>query len=163
MSDPGAAEPDAANPGLVYLDSNVYLDYLIGGRDWHDAVRDIFEAWQRGDLAVATSALTIAEVLDMRDADGKRRTLAPAEEPRIADLFNPAPPRKFRLVNVTRAVAERSRELVWDQKIRPKDAIHIASALLARVPVMFTSDRRLHGKEAGGDPPLRIEPPRRLG
>lgn len=64
-------------------------------------------------------------------------------------------------MNVTRAVAERSRELVWELGIEPKDAIHVASALLARAPLMFTSDRRLQGRETGGDPPLRIEPPRR--
>lgn len=110
---------------------------------------------------MAASALAIAEVLYLRRDDGSpRRRLPPEAEPRVADLFSPAPPRRFVLVEVSRAVAERSRELVWDLGVEPKDAIHVASALLVRAPVMFTSDRRLQGKEAGGEPPLRIEQPR---
>ena len=113
---------------------------------------------------MATSALSIAEVLYLRrDDESPRRRLSAETEPRIADLFNPVPPRKFRLVEVSRAVAERSRELVWDLGIEPKDAIHVASALLVRAPVMFTSDRRLQGQEAGGDPSLRIEQPHWIG
>ena len=163
-SDPGGgAEPDA-NPGFVYLDSNFYLDYLIGNKDWHEALHAIVEAWRRGDLAVATSALSIAEVLYLRrDDESPRRRLPPEAEPRVADLFNPVYPRVFVLVDVSREVAERSRELVWNLGIEPKDAVHVASALLAGTPVMFTSDQRLQGKNADGDPPLRIEQPYWIG
>lgn len=92
------AEPDDADHGLVYLDSNVYLDYLIGDKDWSDALHGIFGAWRRGDLAVATSALTIAEVLYLPRAVGQtRRRLPPGEQPRVADLFSPAAPRRFTL------------------------------------------------------------------
>ena len=159
-SDPGGGVNPDANPGFVYLDSNFYLDYLIGGRDWHGALHAIVEAWRRGDLAVATSALSISEVLYLRrDDESPRWRLPPEAEPRVADLFSPVPPRRFILVEVSRMVAERSRELVWDLGVEPKDAIHVASALLVRAPVMFTSDRRLQNKKAGGDPPLRIEHP----
>ena len=156
----GGAESGDANPGFVYLDSNCYLDYLIGDRAWSGALDAVFEAWRRGDLAVAMSALAITEVLYLRRVDGEpRRRLPPEDEPRVVDLFSPVHPRRFVLVDVSRAVAERSRELVWDLGIDPKDAIHVASALLARAPVMFTSDRQLQGRKAGGAPPLRIEPP----
>lgn len=159
-SDSGRGAEPGANPRFVYLDANFYLDYLIGNKDWHEALHAIVEAWRRGDLVVATSALSIAEVLYLRrDDDSPRRRLRPEEAPRVADLFNPVYPRLLVLVNVSREVAERSRELVWDLGIEPKDAVHVASALLARTPVMFTSDRRLQGKNAGGDPPLRIEQP----
>ena len=47
----GGGEPDAANPGLVYLDSNVYTDYLSGDKDWNDALHDIFE---RGGAAISS-------------------------------------------------------------------------------------------------------------
>ena len=47
----GDGEPDAANPGLVYLDSNVYTDYLSGDKDWNDALHDIFE---RGGAAISS-------------------------------------------------------------------------------------------------------------
>ena len=153
-------QPGETNPAFVYLDSNIYLDYLIGDKPWQEALDSIVEAWQLGEVRVATSALTIAEVLHLRSADGeRRRRLAPEEEPRVTDLFRPVAPRQFVLVEVTRAVAERARELVWDLGIEPKDAIHVASALGAGAPAMFTSDARLVERGAGGHPALRIERP----
>ena len=153
-------EPSETNPEFVYLDSNIYLDYLVGDKPWHDALDSIIEAWRSGEVRVATSALTIAEVLHLRRADGgPRRRLPPEDEPRVADLFRPVAPRRFVLIEVTRAVAERARELVWDLGIEPKDSIHVASALAAGVPTMFTSDARLAEKGASGSPPLRIERP----
>lgn len=152
--------PGETNPEFVYLDSNFYLDYLIGDRPYSDALDSIVGAWRSGELRVATSALTLTEVLYLRRVDGgPRRRLAPQDEPRVIDLFQPVPPREFVLVEVTRSIAERARELVWDLSIEPKDAIHVASALLVRAPALFTSDEGLLGKQVGGDPPLRLERP----
>ncbi len=152
--------PGETNPDFVYLDSNFYLDYLIGDRPYGDALNSIIEAWRSGELRVATSALTLTEVLYLRRVDGgPRRRLAPQDEPRVIDLFRPVPPRRFLLVEVTRRVAEQARELVWDLGIEPKDAIHVASALLVGAPTMFTSDDGLLDKHAGGDPPLRMDRP----
>lgn len=154
-------EPSDTNPEFVYLDSNIYLDYLVGDKPWQEALSSIIEAWHLGEVRVATSALTIAEVLHLRRADGEpRRRLAPEEEPRVTDLFRPVAPRQFVLVEVTRAVAERARELVWDFGIEPKDAIHVASALGAGAPALFTSDSRLVERGANGPADLRIERPR---
>lgn len=163
--DPGAspAHPDRANPDFVYLDSNFYLGFLIGDRPNGETLRLILEAWDRGEVQVATSALTIAEVLHLRRGDGQDRLRLPPEmQPRIDDLFRPSGRRRLLVVNVTRSLAKESRELVWDHGIEPKDAIHVRSALTVGAPVMFTSDRALLRKDrrVGGDPPLRIEEPR---
>ena len=42
--------------------------------------------------------------------------------------------------NVTREIAELSRDLVWDSGIHPKDAIHVASAVAADVSIFETYD-----------------------
>ena len=51
----------------------------------------------------------------------------------------------IRLRNVTRAVAESAQDLVWYKSVKPKDAIHVATALEANVPVLETFDKELLG------------------
>lgn len=154
--------PDArANPAFVYLDSNFYLDYLSGEHPDRETLRLIVEAWRRGELHVATSVLTIAEVLYLRRGGGTpRRRLPPEMQPRIDDLFSHADGRLLTVADVTRGIAEESRELVWSHGIEPKDAIHVRTAMVVGAPAMFTSDRKLWEKEPGGDPPLQITAPR---
>tara|TARA_A100001391_G_scaffold124365_1_gene84768 strand:+ start:193 stop:537 length:345 start_codon:yes stop_codon:yes gene_type:complete len=66
----------------------------------------------------------------------------------------------IRLRNVTRQVAESAQELVWDYGIKPKDAVHVATALEAGVSVLETFDKQLIGKsESVGKPPLLIRRP----
>ena len=47
---------------------------------------------------------------------------------------------------LTRQLAEAAWDLVWDHDIDPKDAIHVASALAAKVDVLNTFDGDLIGK-----------------
>ncbi len=44
---------------------------------------------------------------------------------------------------VDRTLGERARDLVWNDKLRPKDAIHVATALDAKVDHFDTYDRGL--------------------
>jgi hypothetical protein len=66
--------------------------------------------------------------------------------------------------NVTREVAEASRDLVWDFGIKPKDALHVASAIAANVGVFETFDAPLirKGKKVASiefrQPPARPQP-----
>lgn len=63
-------------------------------------------------------------------------------------------------MSITRRIAEDSRELVWDYGIDPKDALHVASALAAKVNVLNTFDQKLLNKSlAVGNPKLKIEIP----
>ncbi len=45
--------------------------------------------------------------------------------------------------NITRHIAEVSRGLVWDFSIRPKDALHVATALDAKLSLFNTFDGNL--------------------
>ena len=63
-------------------------------------------------------------------------------------------------LSITRRIAEASRELVWDHGIEPKDALHVATALKAKVDILNTFDQSLIGKSLKvGDPKLLIEIP----
>lgn len=62
--------------------------------------------------------------------------------------------------NITRRVAETARDLVWDQGIAPKDSLHVATALDARVGLMNTFDRDLTAHSGSADlGGLEIRPP----
>jgi predicted nucleic acid-binding protein len=65
-----------------------------------------------------------------------------------------------RVRNVTRAVAESAQDLVWVEGIRPKDAIHVATALDGGVFALETFDEGLLAKSGTlGNPPLIIRKP----
>jgi predicted nucleic acid-binding protein len=106
-----------------------------------------------GEVLIVTSTLTIAEVLWMRSAPS-----IPKDKAEIVRRFFRRS--SMRLRNVTRAVSESAQELVWDHGVRPKDAIHVATALEAKVHALETFDDGLL-KKSGiiGVPPLLIRKP----
>ena len=150
------------NPETVYLDSCTYLDYLKGDHALHDQMQLMMDDWKAGNVRLVTSALTIAEVLWVKcDEDTARAMVDRSREPEIVALFEPPREQPFTLVEVTRVTAMAARELVWDYGVKPKDAIHIASALAAHCPVFYTNDGRLQkfSEKVKGAPVLRIEAP----
>jgi hypothetical protein len=61
---------------------------------------------------------------------------------------------------VTRNISESAQDLVWNQSIKPKDAIHVATALEAKIYILETFDDGLIGKTGQiGNPPLLIRKP----
>ena len=57
-------------------------------------------------------------------------------------------------------MAQRWSEVVWDNSIKPKDAVHVATALNTKCTVLETFDKGLL-EESGkvGNPPLTIPKP----
>ncbi|MGH7057386.1 MAG: type II toxin-antitoxin system VapC family toxin [Acetobacteraceae bacterium] len=66
----------------------------------------------------------------------------------------------IRLWNLTRSIAEDAQDLVWNQSIRPKDAVHVATALATGCAALETFDEGLL-KQSGmvGSRPLTIRKP----
>lgn len=138
-----------------YWDSNVFLGWLADEPDKVSRCRPVFDAAQAGQLTVITSALTIAEVLWVK---GEARIQA-SEAKRVEAFFR----NRWMIVrDVDRFIAEEARALVWDKNIKPKDAIHLATALRQEVHIdqfdTFDSDLI---KQTGrlGVPPLVIGVP----
>ncbi len=66
----------------------------------------------------------------------------------------------IRVRNVTRAISEDAQDLVWQHGIRPKDAIHVSTAIDAHVAALETFDDQLLAKTGKvGNPPLFIRKP----
>lgn len=58
---------------------------------------------------------------------------------------------------MTRSIAEGARDLVWRHSVRPKDAIHVATALAAKCSTLETfDDGLLKQTNTIGDPSLVI-------
>jgi predicted nucleic acid-binding protein len=62
--------------------------------------------------------------------------------------------------NVTRSIAETAQDVVWNNSVKPKDAIHVATALALSVPTLETFDDHLITRSGViGTPPLVIRKP----
>lgn len=123
-------------------------------------MRAVLGDWEAGNVTLVTSTLTITEVLYVRTAQ-PAVWLDASQRDALIDLFTPDGYRKLTLVELTRPIAEAARDLCWDHRVRPKDAVHVASAIAAECEVLHTHDRNLQ-KRSGrvrGDPVLEIAPP----
>lgn len=138
---------------LRYWDACAFLGYLANEADKLDECRGVIRAAQEGNLRIVTSSLTLTEVIKL-----KSQTPLPQEkEPVIRDFFlHPW----IVVQQLDRRTAEYARELIWQHNFDPKDAVHVATAVLARVPYFDTFDGDLIRRSGDiGDPPLIIARP----
>jgi len=142
---------------LRYWDAVTFLAYFQEEAGRVDSCEAVLEDAEKGKILIVTSALTLAEVLALR---GKKRLLPnPAMKKKVIDFFKNE---YIAVQNVTREVAELARDLVWDNGIKPKDAVHVASALAAEVTIFETYDKGLIRKSGKiKDIIIREPPPRK--
>jgi len=140
-----------------YWDSACFLAWLQEEKGRVDECRGVIRAAEKGNVQLVTSALTLAEVLWLK---GNPRI--PADRSELVEDFFRQEYIKVRAVD--RFTSERARRLVWDHGIKPKDAIHVATAIHAKIPLLETFDDDLE-KFSGklGNPPLRIARPHAEG
>ena len=137
----------------IYWDSDCFLGYFQDEEGKVENCDGVLQRADRGDVIIVTSALTIAEVLWIRGAP--RITKDKAEI--VQKFFRRS---YIRVYNVTRKTAESAQVLVWDHSIKPKDAIHVATAIYLTVDVLETFDESLIGKSGTvGTPLLLIREP----
>ena len=129
-------------PGLVKNES-----------DKVDECRGVIQGCESGQLKLVTSTLTLAEVLYLKN----KQKIPKQESQLIRDFFEH---RYIILIALDRRIAEKAQEIFWDYDIKPKDAIHVASALFAGIKILETFDPEflvLDGKI--GTPPIQIKRP----
>jgi predicted nucleic acid-binding protein len=137
----------------IYWDSDAFLGWLQAEPGKAELCAGTLKRGDLGEVIIFTSALTIAEVLWMRGA--------PMVTQDKADIVRKFFRRSYiRVRNVTRSVSESAQDLVWSHGVKPKDAIHVATALEARVTALETFDDGLLKKSGTiGNPPLLIRKP----
>jgi predicted nucleic acid-binding protein len=124
---------------FVYWDSDAFLGIINEEADKLPDCSDVWREAQQGTFQIVTSTLTVAEVSFMKGVP----KLDPAKRQLVANFFR-SPWITQR--PVTRMVAEMARDVVWDNAIKPKDAIHIASAAMDKIAEFYTFDNVLLNK-----------------
>src|SRR5262245_30113871 len=138
---------------LIYWDSDCFLGWFQEEPDKVELCQGTLARADAGNVLIVTSTLTIAEVLWMKHAP----PIPDVKANLVRGFFRRS---YIRVRNVTRTIAEGAQDLVWSNGIKPKDAIHVATALDARVTVLETFDDDLIGKSGQvGNPPLIIRRP----
>lgn len=120
----------------IYWDSDAFLGWFQQEPGKVELCEGSVERAENGEVLIYTSALTIAEVLWLRGGP----KIAEDKAELIRRFFRRS---YIRVRNVTRATSESAQDLVWSNGVRPKDAIHIASALEVRAGVFETFDEYL--------------------
>lgn len=121
---------------LRYWDSVVWLGILKEEPNKVATCTHLLQQAQAGDFKIVISAITLTEVVHLHSF----QRLSPEKEETIKAFFE----HDFIIVRaVDRITAELARELMWrykDQALRPKDALHVATACLANVDILNSYD-----------------------
>lgn len=106
-----------------YWDAGVFLAWLKNEQPWAAQCMPGVQEAEAGRLIIVTSALSLAETLYLIRGE---KPVSKEVRQAIRDFFE----RDYvRLSEVDRATAERAQDVIWDYGIKPKDAIHVATAL----------------------------------
>jgi predicted nucleic acid-binding protein len=144
-------------PITVYWDACIF-HALFANEKGREACLRIEKAAARGDVHIYTSTATFVEcvwVKTVTDPTGNLNKLSPEHERVIQGYFSRS---YIRPITCDRQIAEAARTLLWKYPLKPKDAIHVASAMAQQVDFMHSYDDddlvKLNGKI--GNPPLKI-------
>lgn len=126
---------------VIGLDTAPFIYYIELYTGYADLLFPFFDAIERGDSKVVTSAVTLVEalVLPLRNGDTKL-----AEQYREI-LFDTNNLDTFPLL---REIAEEAAQLRALHKFHTPDAIQIATAINASASVFLTNDRQLQKASA---------------
>jgi hypothetical protein len=137
----------------VYWDACVF-HALIGKEAGRvETCLRIEKAALNGEIEIYTSTVTFVECVWIK---GQPDKLSKEHEQFIQKYFMH---KYIRAINCDRQIAEAARNLIWQfPHLKPKDAIHVASAISKQIDEMHTYDRDDLVKLSGqiGSPPLKI-------
>lgn len=137
---------------LHYWDSDVFIGWLAAETDKEPHCRGTIQHAEAGKLTIVTSALTLAEVINLK---GHKKL--PREVDEKVKGFFAQPYISVRILD--RRLAEAARDLVWNHGIKPKDAVHVATAIDMRVEHLATFDKDLHKLSGTIGSPMTLGPP----
>ena len=127
-----------ARRAVVYWDSVVFLALINQDKtpEQLQKANDVWVAAEKGLVHIVTSALTSAEVLYVKGAV----KLDPSKRVLVSNFFRQD---FISQKPLTREIAELARDVVWDTPIKPKDAVHVATAAYFKIREIHTFDNPL--------------------
>lgn len=119
-----------------YWDSNIFLAWISeeAEKEKHDSCLGVMKAFTDKKIQIVTSALTWAEVLWVK---GKPR-IGRESEAKVKEALEDVIP-----INLDQVISNLAQQIVWDHNVHSKDAIHVATALRAKIPIFDTFDKDL--------------------
>lgn len=137
-----------------YWDSTVFFAYLADQEGRAEKCEPIIRRAEEGEIEIVTSALTYAEVCWLPQYGRMDRR----NRPEIRGFFEHP---YIVTVQIDRRHALQAQDLVLDHGLRPRDALHVAAALVAQVDIIdtFDGDQLELDGSIEGSPPLRIAEP----
>jgi predicted nucleic acid-binding protein len=124
--------------GLIYLDSNVFIDFVEGSESISRPIDPLMQSLKRRPGAAITSELTLAEVL----APSQGRKRLPPVRRQYLDLLVWS--RFIGLQPISRAILYETANLKATNvtaKLKLVDAIHLATAIRSRCQFFLSRDR----------------------
>jgi predicted nucleic acid-binding protein len=133
-------------PRTIYWDSCIFLLYIEGTPEWMPVLDSLLDrASKTGDIVIVTSTLSIVEVAfsTAERADGLMNDATVAA---IDALWSDRS--AVQLVEFDQVIARDARRLLRqsidiDRRLKPMDAIHLATAAITQVDDCHTTDDRL--------------------
>ena len=145
----------AMPPQRRLWDSSVIIGYLAGEEAVYEHCRSIIEQAKRGEVEIVVSTLAAAEVAYLQGYSQEE------SEDMIREFFG----RSYvipmvvdiRLAAIARSLVSKHKDV---RRIKPADAIHLATAIQLNLPVLETTDAdllRFDGLE--GNPAITVRRP----
>lgn len=140
---------------LRYWDACAFIAVLNKEEARLEQCMAVLEEARRGRVVIATSAVTLTEVVKQEG----ERPIGRENAQRIRDFF------KHEYISVRdadRATCELAQNLIWDHPhLDYKDAIHVATAVRWQIPIIetFDDDDLLPLNGQIGDPPIIVRNP----
>lgn len=145
-------------PEVRYWDTGPILAWLKREAHHLPDVEPVIRATDEGRVRLVTSSVTLVEVVKL-DQKNAPVTVPPEDAELIRKFFQRSALSVRALDSLTTGIA---RQLIWDHGLEVRDAVHLATALRWKIPLLETYDRkdlvRLSGKV--GTPPIEIRLPR---
>jgi predicted nucleic acid-binding protein len=144
-----------ANKIRRYWYSSCCFGFLLNQANRADKCGPILLDAEVGNCEIVISAWTMAEVLHKK---GDKRPFPQESRELLRLFFNRS---CFIVAEMDRFIAEAAQDVFWEHDILPKDAVHVATALVANANYLETFDGGLIAKSKllGGEPLLVIQEP----
>lgn len=119
--------------GSALLDASSLLG-VVTGEPAFACLKSLLAAVDRGEVRLVESTAILVEVRPHRDGDGE-------ENARVrGDLLALLQSRRTQLVDVNTVIARKAGQLAAELGLRTWDAVHLATAILAKVDVLVVRD-----------------------
>jgi predicted nucleic acid-binding protein len=132
----GRISEKLASHSIIGLDTSVFIYQLEAHPAYWPITQELLTGVQAGQWLAVTSTITVME-LTVPAWQTDRESTAREYETLLANFPNLA------LEDVTRHVARRAAQLRARYKIRPADALQVASSLIYKATAFVTNDRGL--------------------